>query len=292
MSKEHLIISFSGGRTSGYLTKMLIDAGGYKNIHVVFANTGQEHPKTLEFVNNCDKYFGFNTTWLEAEVKEGKGNGTRHRVVDFDTASRDGRPFEDVIRKYGIPFTKSPHCTREMKRYPIMSYVRSLGLKRACYDMAIGIRADEVDRMSPTATYDGIIYPLVKANIKKMDVLKWWSEQDFDLDIPEHMGNCTWCWKKSFKKLVTVMDEMPEAFEFPKSMEEKYARSGAVANKLGKDIKFFRGWKSVDDIGEMLRGGHGKFIDPWFEATNGCSDSCEVFTDDEQSAFDFMERQQ
>lgn len=286
---RNLIISFSGGRTSGYLTKMLLDAADYENIYVVFANTGQEHPKTLEFVHNCDKHFGFNTTWIEAVIQEGKGNGTRHRVVDYATASRDGGPFEDVIRKYGMPFTKSPHCTREMKRYPIMDYIRSLDLKRGDYHMAIGIRADEVDRMSPKAEYDGIIYPLVKANVKKIDVLKWWAQQDFDLEIPEHMGNCVWCWKKSFKKLVTVMDEMPEAFDFPRRMEREYARNGAVANKLQKDLRFFRGWKSVDDIEQMLRSGYETFTDPWFEQTNGCSDSCEVFTDEEQMNFEFLE---
>lgn len=287
---NHLIISFSGGRTSAYMTKMLIDANEYKNIHVVFANTGQEHEKTLEFVHNCDKHFGFNTTWIEADVRQGKGNGTRHSEVTYETASRNGEPFESVIRKYGIPFTKSPHCTREMKRYPIMDYIRSLGLKRGDYHMAIGIRADELDRMSPNADYDGIVYPLVKVNIKKMDVLKWWAEQKFDLEIPEHMGNCVWCWKKSFKKLVTVMDEMPEAFDFPRIMEEQYSRNGAVANKLQKDLRFFRGWKSVSDIEEMLNSGHDKFRDPWWDQSNGCSDSCEVFTDDEQMNFDFLEQ--
>lgn len=285
---RNLIINFSGGRTSGYLTKMLLDAAEYENIHVVFANTGQEHPKTLEFVHNCDKHFGFNTTWIEADIQKDKGKGTRHRVVDYNTASRDGRPFEDVIRKYGIPFTKSPHCTREMKRYPIMSYIKSLGLKRGDYHMAIGIRADEADRMSPKADYDGIIYPLVKDNVKKIDVLKWWAIQPFDLEIPEHMGNCVWCWKKSFKKLVTVMNEMPEAFDFPRKMERDYAQCGAVANKLQKDLRFFRGWRSVDDIEQMLKSGHEIFKDPWFEKANGCSESCEVFTDEEQMNFDFM----
>lgn len=289
MKPNDLIVSFSGGRTSAYLTKMLMDAAEYENIHVVFANTGQEHLKTLEFVHNCDEQFGFNTTWIEAEIQEGKGNGTRHRIVDYTTASRDGRPFEDVIRKYGIPFTKSPHCTREMKRYPIMNYVKSLGLKRGDYHMAIGIRADEVDRMSPQGDYDGIIYPLIKANVKKIDVLKWWSKQNFDLEIPEHMGNCVWCWKKSFKKLVTVMNEMPEAFDFPRRVETDYARCGAVANKLQKDLRFFRGWKSVNDIEKMLEEGHEKFKDHWWEMSNGCSDSCEVFTDDEQMSFDLLE---
>lgn len=287
MKPENLIISFSGGRTSAYMTKMLLESNDYKNIHVIFANTGQEHEKTLDFVNNCDKYFGFETTWVEAEVQEGKGNGTRHSIVSYETASRNGKPFEDVIKKYGIPFSKAPNCTRELKLYPIMSYVRSLGLRRGEYHMAIGIRVDEIDRMSTTAKKDGIIYPLVGSNIKKIDVLKWWSEQDFDLEIPEHMGNCVWCWKKSFKKLVTVMKEDPEAFNFPRRMEREYSRCGAFAKKTGDEVRFFRGRRTVSDIEQMLKEGHATFKDEWFEMTNGCSDSCEVFTEDTQFEMDF-----
>lgn len=40
----------------------------YDEILVVFANTGQENEKTLEFVDKCDLFFGFNTVWLEAEI--------------------------------------------------------------------------------------------------------------------------------------------------------------------------------------------------------------------------------
>lgn len=60
--KEKYQISFSGGRTSAYMTKMLIDnLGDVYDFIVTFANTGLEDEKTLQFVKNCDDYFGFNT---------------------------------------------------------------------------------------------------------------------------------------------------------------------------------------------------------------------------------------
>ena len=96
-------ISFSGVRTSAYMTKMLIDNFSDKYEFIVtFANTGMEHNKTLEFVNNCDKYFGFNTIWLEADVFHGERKGTGFRIVDFETASRNGEPFRDVIKNMGF----------------------------------------------------------------------------------------------------------------------------------------------------------------------------------------------
>ena len=110
-SDKTLVISFSGGRTSGYLTKRLLEEKNkWKDVIVIFANTGQEHEKTLEFINNCDKKFGFNTVWIEAIAHPGERKTSTAKIVNYKTASRDGRPFEDVIAKYGIPWSKARHC--------------------------------------------------------------------------------------------------------------------------------------------------------------------------------------
>ena len=102
--KNKLLISFSGGRTSGYMTHQLLNSiPSSVDARVVFANTGQEDDKTLEFVHNCETRFGWDITWVEAKVDPQKGKGTRHRVTDYKTASRNGEPFEEVISKYGIP---------------------------------------------------------------------------------------------------------------------------------------------------------------------------------------------
>tara|TARA_A100001035_G_scaffold70475_1_gene53925 strand:+ start:743 stop:1693 length:951 start_codon:yes stop_codon:yes gene_type:complete len=276
-----LITSFSGGRTSGYLTKKILEhKNEWKDVVVTFANTGQEHDKTLDFIHNCDTHFNFNTVWLEAKITHERGVGTRHTIVDYKTASRKGEPFEQVIKKHGIPFSGSPHCTRELKNYPILSYIKSLGLTKKDYVLAIGIRADESKRAN-RKNKNNMIYPLVDLNIDKQDVLDWWQEQTFDLEIPEHFGNCTWCWKKSYKKLMTIMIEEPSVFDFPKRIEQTYARNGPVARRIEKDIKFFRGFKSVKDIEEMITEDFEKFTDlHHLHITDGCSESCEPFHDE------------
>lgn len=62
------IISFSGGRTSGMMLKTMIDDYGGRlpeNVKVCFANTGKEHPATLEFVHECATQFDCEIIWLE-----------------------------------------------------------------------------------------------------------------------------------------------------------------------------------------------------------------------------------
>lgn len=270
-----LIVSFSGGRTSAYLTLAMwtLWKPFFSDIRVIFANTGEEHPETLRFVHRFSRHYGIPVTWVEAEVVLASGVGTQAKVVDYLTATRPnavGGPYEQVIRKYGIPNQSFPNCTRELKQRPLTKYVRNdLGLKSGEYQMAIGIRADEIDRISVSAKENSIIYPLIGMNVKKPDILRFWSRQPIDLEIPEHMGNCLWCWKKSARKLRLVGSEMPSAFDFPRRMEVTYSLVGPEKDK-GDGRRFFRGRKLAidamrDPSDDDLPGGCG-------------SESCEVFT--------------
>lgn len=283
--KAPLLVSFSGGRTSAYMCWWLLNNKSEDyNFVFVFANTGQEHEKTLDFVNECDKRFGLNLVWLEAFVEKEKGEGTKHKIVTYETAARKGEPFRDVIMKYGLPNSDWPHCNRELKISPINSYMRSIGLPTKTA-RAIGIRSDEIDRMDIRAVREGrIIYPLIKWQpITKEEIRHWWAQQNFDLDIPEHLGNCVTCWKKSDRKLMTIAKEEPSRFDFFRSME-KY---GDITPRTDGEFRvFFRGFNTVDDIFEMAESDFKPFkdnmpelqlrlLDP-LDFTNGCEESCEA----------------
>jgi 3'-phosphoadenosine 5'-phosphosulfate sulfotransferase (PAPS reductase)/FAD synthetase len=112
----------------------------------IFANTGDEEEKTLEFINRCSIGWNLNIVWVESVVHHNERKGSTYKVVDFKTASRNRGPFEEIIKKYGIPNQNFPHCNRELKLAPINSYVKSLGWKN--YKTAIGIRSDEFDRVN------------------------------------------------------------------------------------------------------------------------------------------------
>lgn len=295
--KPKLLISFSAGTTSAYMTWLLLTK--YSNVYeiiVVFANTGKEREETLIFADKCDKYFGFNCVWVEAITNPERGKGVRAKVVDFNIASRNGEPFESMIAKHGIPSIASPHCTRELKGYTIKAYARSIGWKD--YWTAIGIRVDEIDRVNPKWQELKLLYPLVsyQHGIRKVDINKFWSQQPFRLKLKGYEGNCDFCFKKSFRKLMTIANESPIIHEWWSEMLNKYDHfipEGKKKNKkLIPPINFYRQNKNVIDIIDMAKNKFEKAKDdsiyiPVYEqgnlwgveldVSNGCTESCEVF---------------
>ena len=276
--KPKLFLSFSGGQSSAYMTKRTIDElGGDYEIIVLFANTGQELEKTLEFVNRCDVEYGWNVAWIEAKVYHGERRGCGHNVVDFETACRDGSVFEEVIKKYGIPNAAYPHCTRELKLNPMYSYLRSIGWEKGSYETAIGIRHDEQRRVSKKQEQDRIIYPMIDwFPTEKVDVNDFWDDQPFNLGLLEHEGNCSWCWKKSFRKHSLLASENRSIFGFPAAME---ALHGLRGNNLdGRHRVFFRGNMSTKELLSASDAiGTFDFSGGDQDENSGCSESCEIF---------------
>lgn len=266
MDKKKLLVSFSGGETSAYMAQWLLKHKKDEfDMVFVFANTGQENEETLEFVDKCDKHFGLNVIWVEAVAHHGQRKGCTHKIVDFKTASRKGEPFEDIIKKYGIPNHAFPHCTRETKLAPITSFTKEYFGTRKYYT-AIGIRIDEIDRMNSKRVENRIIYPLIEKDMRPMTKPKinfFWKTMPFRLKLKGYQGNCKTCWKKSDKKLYVIANENPDYFEFMDNMEEKYPRVGAEFKKdeTCVDRVFFRKHRTAKDIIEESKNFKGKVVD-------------------------------
>lgn len=200
MNNKLYVVLFSGGRTSAFLAKYIKENPKYKKCIFVFMNTGKEREETLKFANKCDKEFGLNLVWLEAVINNKKGKGTTYREVTFETASRNGEPFEAMLKKYPLPNNKASNCTRELKQRPIDSYLKDLleldafkkfainkksKIRNNYYNSfnwkkgslykyflkhkikseieiikVVGIRADEAHRKSVNAEFEKVIYPL------------------------------------------------------------------------------------------------------------------------------------
>lgn len=276
--KERLFVSFSGGKTSAFMCKWVKDNLPDKDIIFVFANTGQEHPETYNFIYKCNQYFKLHLKIVEARITE---KGTKHTLVDFDKMCRTGQLFTNMVKKYGIPNTSFPHCTRELKLRPMKSYVDGVfGVNN--YTTVIGIRADEIDRLDPKFEEKSYYYPLAFNGITKDDINKFWETMPFNLEIPEHLGNCVWCWKKSFKKHNLIIRDIPEAYKVPKYLEKRFAinKIESQANRYGKTQTFFRTGLSARDLFENYKKeGLEKemALDETQGYNNSCKESCEPF---------------
>jgi hypothetical protein len=285
--KPVMVCSFSGGRTSAYMAKWLIDNKSNEfDLKFVFANTGLEHEKTLDFINRCDNEWRLNLDWIEAVTHKELGKGQTYKVVDFNAASRSGEPYKLLASIEGIPCPTRPICTDRLKSAILIKYRNQFGKKARS---AIGIRIDEIDRMNPNFDKQRIIYPLISMRpTTKSEILDWWRQQPFDLEIEEHLGNCVTCWKKSDRKLLTIAKNHPESFEVYREIEKKHSsilskKDGSIE---GVDKKIFRNKRSVNDIFEASKGGFVEFkeLDSGYQldllgldSYNGCSESCEPF---------------
>ena len=243
-------ISFSGGRTSAYmLWRVLQSNGGLPAEAVVcFANTGKEDEATLRFVRDCGEQWGVPITWLEYQREE-----LGYKVVSFDTASRNGEPFEALLaRKQYLPSPVMRFCTVELKIRPMAKYQFDIGITDSKSEgettAMVGIRADEQRRAAKIP--DKRRLPLVTAGVTKHDVSAFWREQPFDLELPNNNGvtmhgNCDLCYLKPTHQVVSLIAEKPERAIWWARMESTHI------NKAINDSGRFR--KDRPTYAEMAR---------------------------------------
>lgn len=239
---EPTCISFSGGRTSAYmLWRVLKENNGLPDdVVVCFANTGKEEEATLRFVDRCSKEWDVPIVWLE--YLDAEESRDRWKQVTYETASRNGEPFEAVIRKKSyLPNPVTRFCTIEMKIRTIANYLLHIGLceKRSHGEHMswVGIRADEPRR---AAKIPRDRTPLVSAGVTKQDVGEFWKNQTFDLELPNfngvtYHGNCDLCFLKGESQTRSLIAEKPERAIWWAKMEALALASKPDGARFRKD---------------------------------------------------------
>lgn len=264
------LVSFSGGRTSGYMLYRILQSHGGKlprGLHVAFFNTGKEREETLRFVRQCQARWRVRVRWLEYErlqTLDGRWSNT-YREVSFRTASRRGEPFEKLItaRSY-LPNVVTRFCTAELKVRTGKRFMLDQGYEH--WTNVIGIRADEAHRAKREERERWErLHPLLEADITEQDVMAFWSAQPFDLQLRRDEGNCDLCFLKGKRKLVKLIAERPQSADW---WIEQERRIESVAP--GRAVARFRDRYSVRDLLDLATSPGPLFTQPPDDEVEDC----------------------
>lgn len=200
-------ISFSGGRTSAYMLWRVLqsNSGLPSEATVCFANTGKEDEATLQFVKDCADHWQIHINWIEYQKQTPK-----FKVVNFDSAARNGEPFAELIQaKNYLPNPVARFCSEELKGKAIERF-----LGDDDWSMMIGVRADEPRRIVKLRAR-GLLLPLVDAGVTQETVQQFWKSQPFDLHLEFRygvtaLGNCDLCFMKGPQQIAGLVKDKPE----------------------------------------------------------------------------------
>lgn len=277
------LISFSGGRTSAYMLFKILEAHGGvlpHDVHVTFANTGKEREETLRFVHECATRWNVRVHWLEWLPRtRGTKLVDRFQEVGFNSASRDGTPFATLIRrKQYLPNSQMRYCTIELKIRIMGEFMRSLGYKQ--WANVIGLRYDEPMRVFKALARNDTgkerhtsVMPLSKAKVTVADVRRFWSQQDFDLQLMSHEGNCDLCFLKGRKKRAEIVRRSPEMADW---WIEQEAFAKSIRRNPQSGARFIKDESYTDHRAAIIAQPMMVFAGEWGEEPDdeGCGDVC------------------
>jgi len=285
---KNIFCSVSAGYSSVMMAIKLLEWYPDHRIICAMANTSKERKESLEFMNECDKYFNLNMAWIEAGFHE-NGIGVTPNIVAYEHLKTKGEVFEAGIKKLGIPSQVNKWCNRDMKLEPLRKYADTV-FGKDNYSIAVGLRSDEMDRIRKDYKTNNVFYPLIDKNISQKERNSFWKDQPIKIKIPAFKGNCDLCFEKSNRKLMTILKDEPSAGDWWDSMIKKYGQgkmTGKPAyNELleaNNGMTFYRGYKTIKDLVRLAHQPFTKATDEYvyesdlFDSEDECGSGCSAF---------------
>lgn len=286
---EHNLVSVSGGKDSTAMLLLAIERNT-ENLQAVFADTGNEHEQTYDYVRYLEQATGVEIRWVKADFSEriakkkeyvlNKWAGKGVSQVDIERAASSllptGNPFLDLcIWKGRFPSTMAAFCSEELKRNPIIKQVQNPLLERG--DDVIswqGVRRDESRNRRFLIENE---LKLTHANGGELwnyrPILDWTAEDCFDMHrkhgikhnplYEQGMGRvgCMPCINCRKDELLEISKRFPEAIERIRQWEEtvKMAskRKGATFFAAPSDDPEWSAQQTIDVFVEWSKTSRG-----------------------------------
>jgi len=193
MIEPTAVVSFSGGKDSTATAILAIDRYGLGRVRLVYADTGNEHELTEDYVRNyIPERLGVQVEVVRADLTQDIERKRKYvaekwpaKGVPSEVVSRamqvlvpTGVPFLDLcLLKGRFPSRLAQFCTQFLKRYPLEKYMFSMiddGFKPESWQ---GIRRDESRNRADAKDEEWVAegWKVVRP------IAAWTAEQVFDL---------------------------------------------------------------------------------------------------------------
>lgn len=194
-------LSYGGGVNSSAVVVLLQPS------HLIFADTGDEHPTTYQYIETIIKPYVMNYGGSFVTVRnEGKYQSL----------------YEQSIAEHIIPVRVNRWCTDKWKIRPIHRYLKEHKLL-PCHQI-IAFDAGESHRAKPSGNNQiENVFPLIDRNIDREDCISLLRAAG--LEIPRKSG-CFYCPFQSKPNWIALKKEYPKLFDRAAMMERNVQNYG------------------------------------------------------------------
>ncbi|MEO4005801.1 phosphoadenosine phosphosulfate reductase [Flavobacterium sp. CAU 1735] len=269
MSRQNLLVTVSGGRSSAMMARHIQMSHKYKDYNklYVFCNTGQERHETIDFLKDIVKYWKIPLNIIEGVYSLEHGVGVKSKIVDFDTMDMQSMVFSEAIahvnknKWIGVPNSATPYCSEYLKIRPSHHFAKKI-FGTTKYVKALGYRREDMPKRITLAElkHDATrIAPLLTdfdRPIGHRELNHFYDNNEFKLRIHSDLGNCEMCYKKSTKNLIKSIQTGATHIDWYRDKQNQYG-----------DL-FFRENMSIDDLVKLAE--NSTQLDMFENVGDGC----------------------